>query len=129
MDAQLIGFNQERDTRYSLFKTQEDVCSDNGLSVDNVLILHCFFPNNADRNNRLAMSPVSIFAEKSHFRGLFFNLLQFVRTNPDQAPIMWEKPEGGFDYEQYCIPDESTGGKARIQKAEAGADGARTYYY
>ena len=40
MDAQLIGFNQERDTRYSLFKTQEDVCSDNGLSVDNVLILH-----------------------------------------------------------------------------------------
>ena len=33
MDAQLIGFNQERDTRYPLFKTQEDVCSDNGLSV------------------------------------------------------------------------------------------------
>ncbi len=33
MDAQLIGFNQERDTRYPLFKTQEDVCSDNDLSV------------------------------------------------------------------------------------------------
>jgi len=140
LDAQLIGFNQERDTRYPLFKFTyegEELTLTGGVPAkpdkfkyeagDTVKII--FDPSNRksvdiEGSANEAMSPVSTFAKKSHFRGLFFNLLQFVRTNPDQAHIMWENPEGGFDYEQYCIPDESTGCKARIQKAEAGADGA-----